>query len=350
MIDIDDALIQPPKDSSILHISFEHLNQTDFNTGYIVAIKHGQHYHQVTNDITVSLQTFHGGALINTLYVGDQPLHVQLEDEITPYYSDYIEWRYILTGQLVMEFEGEHAIFKEHEICFINSSAYHRESIEYSECVSINIGINRDFFNERFINSIALTPLQKFLRTNILHRGHVEKYLKFTPISSDETEIKNCVFTIFNEARFQRPGYLDINRGYVIRLMDILSTGYRFNFSKDDSSKYYDSLFTSVSEYMQRNMGTVSMDDLIDNFHFQSNYFNNLIKRYTGLTYSNYLIKLRMEHAEELLKTTDLSIEEIMWMIGYQNKSFFYRCFAKSTGTSPARYRKAAVKQDRVNK
>ena len=122
--------------------------------------------------------------------------------------------------------------------------------------------------------------------------------------------------------------------------MDSLTRVYRFQFSEEAPEMYYKNLFESVSQYMQENLAAVTMDDLAAEFHFHPNYFNNLIKRNTGMTYSAYLIQLRMNRAKQLLKTTDFSVEEISWLVGYHNKGFFYKRFTADCGMSPKQYRK----------
>ena len=91
---------------------------------------------------------------------------------------------------------------------------------------------------------------------------------------------------------------------------------------------------------MDDHLANVSMEDLASEFHFHPNYFNNLIKKNAGLTYSAYLIQLRMNKAKKLLETTDFSIDEIAWLVGYHNKGFFYKCFTNDVGMSPKQYRK----------
>ena len=331
------------KDSStLLHVPYRAISRGQFDIGFKSAVKDGKDHHIVTRPITVSAQRFHNGRLINLLYSNGQPVKIQLEDKnLIPYYADYIEWRYVLSGHLEFEFEDERAAFDENEICFINSAALHRESLERSECVVINISIDRAFFNERFINSISLTPVQRFLRTNVLHHGHIEKYLKFTPDQADTEKIQNCVFQLLSEARRQEPRYLDISRGYIVRLMDILSAEYRSHLTKDETAAYYDTLFASVSRYMKENLSNISVEDLTNQFHYQANFFTQLIKRYTGLTYSGYLILLRVERAKELLTTTDIPVEKIIYLVGYHNDGFFFRQFVKITGMTPAKYRKS---------
>lgn len=331
--------------NTIFHMTFDHLNQGNYDTGFQTVQIHGKDHHQLTRDITLTMQTFREGNLVNILFSKGEPMHVQLDDEITPYYSDYIECRYVLEGHLALEFDGELEYFNENEICFITSSACHRESISNSEGVFINIFISRSFFNEKFLNSVSLTPLQKFLRTNLLQKGQQEKCLKFVPTPSDIDTVKEYVFQIFKEVRFQKTGYLDVSRVYIIRLIDILAEKYQRDISTSKSSQYYDSLFASVSEFMKDNLQTMTMERLIDEFHFQSNFFNKLIKKYTGLTYSAYLVSLRVERTKQLLDTTDLNVDEIIWLVGYYNKGYFYHKFKDITGVSPAKYRKS-IKKD----
>lgn len=325
---------------NILHIHYEQLNKSMLDIGFKSVFIDGVDYHQVTRDITISMQTIRNHVLINTLYINGNPIKVHLEDEeVAPYYSNYIECRYVVTGHFEMEIDGEIAAFEENEVCFITSSALHRELLTSSECVLINFNISRSFFTERFLSSLTLSPLQKLLRTNLLHAGQKEKYLCLHPSPADADAVKDNVFTILNEGRDQKVGYQDICRGYIIRLVDTLSASHR-KFSRLDNHRYKDMLFESVAKYMEENLSTVTLDELSRQFHYQPNFMNNLIKQYTGLTYSNYLIGLRIEHAKVLLETTDLTIEEIIWLTGYHNRGFFYRRFTEITGVTPAQYRR----------
>ena len=328
---------------NILKISYQQLASSPLDIGFKSIFVNGVDYHQVTRDITVSIQSVENHILTNTLYINGQPVKIQLEDkDIAPYYSNYIECRYVVTGHFEIEIDGEVAKFEENEVCFISSSALHRELLSTSACLLINFNISKSFFTERFLSSIALTPLQKLLRTNLLQTGQIEKYLCLRCAPSDAETIKQDVFIILNEGRDQKVGYQDICRGYIIRLIDTLSSSYR-TFKGSESSRYKDTLFESIAGYMKENLGTVTLTALSDAFHYHPNFINNLIKQYTGLTYSNYLVSLRVEQAKVMLETTDLSVDEIIWLVGYHNKGFFYRKFTEITGVSPAKHRKKEV-------
>ena len=58
-----------------------------------------------------------------------------------------------------------------------------------------------------------------------------------------------------------------------------------------------------------------------------------------GQTPGQYLQTLRIEHARRLLEQHQLSIEQVVRLVGYEDQSSFSRLFKTSTGLSPAQYR-----------
>ena len=64
-----------------------------------------------------------------------------------------------------------------------------------------------------------------------------------------------------------------------------------------------------------------------------------LFKTETGMSPAQYLRSLRMQEAGRLLKTTFLSVKEVMHRIGVRDESHFTRDFKKIYGMTPAQYR-----------
>ena len=64
------------------------------------------------------------------------------------------------------------------------------------------------------------------------------------------------------------------------------------------------------------------------------------VAEYTGKTYKDYLIYLRIEYAKQLLRSEELSIAEICSKTGYGSVSYFIKLFRETTGMTPARYKK----------
>jgi AraC-like DNA-binding protein len=68
-------------------------------------------------------------------------------------------------------------------------------------------------------------------------------------------------------------------------------------------------------------------------------YFSRLFKKEMGMSFTDYLMRQRVEHARDLLTHTRMSFEEITWAVGLENVSYFHRAFKKLTGMTPRQAR-----------
>ena len=68
-------------------------------------------------------------------------------------------------------------------------------------------------------------------------------------------------------------------------------------------------------------------------------YTSKLFKKETGCDIITYLSGLRIEHAKELLCTTQITIAEVAAFVGFNNQQTFIRNFKKLTGLTPTEYR-----------
>ena len=72
-------------------------------------------------------------------------------------------------------------------------------------------------------------------------------------------------------------------------------------------------------------------------------YFTRIFQRHMGLSPQAYLVAYRLEQAEHLLLSTNLTQKEIGRQVGYQDVSLFSRMFKRKSGISPGQYRKNAT-------
>jgi AraC-like DNA-binding protein/ligand-binding sensor protein len=73
-------------------------------------------------------------------------------------------------------------------------------------------------------------------------------------------------------------------------------------------------------------------------------YFCKLFKRATGLTFTDYLSRVRVEKAKTLLGDPNRRVSEVAYDVGFQSLTHFNRVFHKITGQSPTNYRRSARK------
>lgn len=72
-----------------------------------------------------------------------------------------------------------------------------------------------------------------------------------------------------------------------------------------------------------------------------TNHLIRLFKQHTDCTPAQYLTKIRIDKAKEMLKQSDTNILEIAYGTGYRSVSTFYKCFKEQTGHTPNEYRKS---------
>ncbi len=82
-----------------------------------------------------------------------------------------------------------------------------------------------------------------------------------------------------------------------------------------------------------------SLTDLAEAAQLSEYHFSRLFKRATGVSPSQYFIRLRMARARELLLDTDLSVIDIGLEVGYSSPSHFSQVFRREVGVTPSAYR-----------
>lgn len=84
----------------------------------------------------------------------------------------------------------------------------------------------------------------------------------------------------------------------------------------------------------------ITLQEIAEQFSINDSYLSALFKKEVGINLSNYLQKYRLYRAMELLKNSDLRINEIAYKVGYQNPCYFTEQFKKTYNFTPSEIRK----------
>jgi len=88
--------------------------------------------------------------------------------------------------------------------------------------------------------------------------------------------------------------------------------------------------------------GTLRMDEAAKLVNLSSGHFSRAFKVTTGLTYSQYVIRARVELAKHLLQTSSAAISEIALMCGLSDQPHLNRLFRRVVGLPPSSWRRRA--------
>lgn len=95
-----------------------------------------------------------------------------------------------------------------------------------------------------------------------------------------------------------------------------------------------DMVHTIDSDYGQR----LGMDIFAEKYRLTPEYLSLLFAKETGTTFSNYVKRIRIEHAKELLLGSNLKIYEVACRVGYSDQKYFSKVFKEYTGVSAKQY------------
>ena len=83
----------------------------------------------------------------------------------------------------------------------------------------------------------------------------------------------------------------------------------------------------------------IELNDISKQLGISPNHLVRLFKMHCGITPAQYIIKLRVNKAAELLGQKDMDILEIAYMTGFRSSSNFYKCFKEQIGFTPKEFR-----------
>ncbi|SFL55510.1 Two-component response regulator, YesN/AraC family, consists of REC and AraC-type DNA-binding domains [Paenibacillus sp. 1_12] len=107
-------------------------------------------------------------------------------------------------------------------------------------------------------------------------------------------------------------------------------------------TKHHNDLIIRITSFMEEHYGDcgLSLQRLADVVSVHPNYLTQTFRKQTGLSCMQYLARLRMEMAKELLNSDELKINQISEIVGYENPLYFSSYFKKWVGMNPSDYKK----------
>jgi len=112
------------------------------------------------------------------------------------------------------------------------------------------------------------------------------------------------------------------------------------NSSRPFSSGKGIGIVDAAVHYMKENIERrITLQDILDYVGYSSTRFSSLFKKQRGCSPLAYFNRLKIEYACDMLRTTDMHINQICFKLGFEDALYFSRMFSKAMGMSPSKYR-----------
>jgi AraC-like DNA-binding protein len=156
----------------------------------------------------------------------------------------------------------------------------------------------------------------------------------------DTKEVLREKFESFMQSDFFDDSQKLVNQAFfydIFSFFKIHNEGVEMEVRVSQRKKYSEAFLLYVENNYYRE--DLTIEEIAKSMYLHPSYFSQVIKEELGLNALKYLNLYRMNKASQLLKTTELSIEEISNAVGYQNRHSFSRAFKSRFHSSPTGYK-----------
>jgi len=147
------------------------------------------------------------------------------------------------------------------------------------------------------------------------------------------------------EASINDYTYLEIIRQSVLELLEQYKKEYESNSGRILRKEVAEAK-SFVRSHMKEELQVAEIAAMVN---MSGSYFSHVFKKEEGISFVEYVYRVRMEHARYLLESSDLKVNEIADEVGIFNPNYFSTQFKKSVGQSPLEYRQAWLKKAEEN-
>jgi AraC-like DNA-binding protein len=235
---------------------------------------------------------------------------------------------YIISGRKDLITADKMYEVREGEALFLRKGVYTtHQHFEVDNCVLIF------FLSDDFIRN--------FVRENssIMKLDSETVQDQIFELNVDET-LKTCFYSVYN--------YLKMYPGIPQNLVEIKFKELLFNIVLNPAHKQLVQFFTSLNETNKSNLDQVMMKNFQHDIALEDfarlcgrslSAFKRDFKNYYHESPGKWLTNKRLDHARNLLLSTDLNISEIGYQSGFKNSSHFNRAFKDKFQTPPKQFR-----------
>ena len=238
------------------------------------------------------------------------------------HWHEHIELHYVVSGHTTIKLEQEDVLACQGDLVIANSSILH----------------------EGFCDGTPMETLVAIFNMADFSRELADKNIIFQPHIQNDPEIVRIMGAISGEMLRQEIGGRLVCKGCLLQLVAYLVRHYaREMLDQEDSLRRRKKLerLNIVYQYIERNYsGPIGNRELADLIHVSEGRFSHLFKESAGMAPLQYINKVRLEKAANLLKRGDYTVAEVANAVGFSDYNHFGRLFRRAFGCTPMEARK----------
>lgn len=227
----------------------------------------------------------------------------------------------------------------EGDICIVAPNITHGISAFSDDCIILNILLRTSTFQKAFLGILSAHDILSDFFARTLYQPDKMPYLLF-PMEPDP-DVYNFIGHLFDEIhRFRRYQERMVNSILNALFIILLRNHEKDIIIPPIHETVNDENLIFILRYMQENYATITLKHLANFFNYSERHLQRILKAATGRTFSENILKLRMEHAADLLLLKQLPVAQIAEELGYYDTSSFRHAFKNYYARTPSEFQK----------
>ncbi|MBQ7221785.1 MAG: helix-turn-helix domain-containing protein [Synergistaceae bacterium] len=246
---------------------------------------------------------------------------------------DYVEFVYMCQGSTRHIVNGTDITLKQGELLMLGQHARQEIYPAGERDIAVNFIAKPDFFSGvlSFLGDEE-TPLRRFILSCITGESETGYlYFKAADVLPVQNLVENMLWILITQPSNKR-GIYHMTMGLLF--VELLECTDKLEFSYEDQS-----VIMKVLRYIEDNYRTGTLKEIAELVHYEHSTLSRLIRKKTGRNFTELLQEKRLAQAAWFLLNTDERIDDIAYMVGYENMTHFHKLFAECYGKSPKHYR-----------
>ena len=248
---------------------------------------------------------------------------------------DFIEIVYILEGKGVHKINGVEYPVQRGDLVYINYGCTHSFTVN-EKLIAYNVMVKVDYFEKELINVnnifslLALTSFEEI-------QSELDKASPLVSFRGEEQEeIKFIIEKIRDELSNNYLGKAALLESYMNILLTSIFRKILLSDNKDNEI-----IPAEIIDYIQEHCGEkLSLKALAEQCFYNPSYFSRLFKKAFNTTLTEYIMEQRLKKSCDLLRNTEMSVDEVAAACGFSDKTGFYNRFKQKYGCTPGDYKK----------
>ena len=246
---------------------------------------------------------------------------------------DYVEFVYMCQGSTRHIVNGTDITLKQGELLMLGQHARQEIYPAGEHDIAVNFIAKPDFFSGvlSFLGDEE-TPLRRFILSCITGESETGYlYFKVADVLPVQNLVENLLWILITQPSNKR-GIYHLTMGLLfVELLECTDT---LEFSYEDQS-----VIMKVLRYIEDNYRNGTLKEIAGCVHYGHSTLSRLIRKKTGRSFTELMQEKRLAQAAWFLLNTDEHIDDIAYMVGYENMTHFHRLFYECYGKSPKHYR-----------